>query len=208
MAFYFATPARPTICPSTVPDLRAAGPSGMFAEQQLALLGASLFRWDPASTVADDGATVIKPDDIGVSDPGRWMRVPVGAPPVTLEFELSGVYSAALVPGYFAAPKSVRDACICDTVHLVRRTAGSAGATQVDVLRNGASVYTLPVHRPVVQFSDGDDFEAFFPPTDLSNVNWNPGDVIEARMESVESFLAGPPPGPEGLWLRVYCVPV
>lgn len=37
---------------------------------------AKIFYYDAFSTAADDGATVLKPDDVGAGDPGRWLVVP------------------------------------------------------------------------------------------------------------------------------------
>lgn len=34
-----------------------------------------VWRWDAVSTLADDGATVIKPNDVDVSAPGRWRKI-------------------------------------------------------------------------------------------------------------------------------------
>jgi hypothetical protein len=41
--------------------------------------GMGLYGWSPASTDADDDDAVIKPDDRSGSDPGRWVRVSLGA---------------------------------------------------------------------------------------------------------------------------------
>lgn len=38
--------------------------------------GDGAFYWDATSTAGDDGATVLKPDDVTVPAPGRWIRMP------------------------------------------------------------------------------------------------------------------------------------
>lgn len=37
--------------------------------------GGGVFRWDSASTSADNGGTIIRPDVVIATDPGRWMRI-------------------------------------------------------------------------------------------------------------------------------------
>jgi len=63
-------------------ELRALGPVEQFRPGQLAgLLGGNVYYWDPSSTATDDGATVIKPDALGPTDPGRWLIINLGSGP-------------------------------------------------------------------------------------------------------------------------------
>lgn len=162
--------------------------------------GGDVFRWDPASVAADDGVNVIKPDDILPANPGRWLLVP--PPGVTAEpynFELSGVYSGALVPGYFAPPILVVPPAVPRTlvrVWMFRRTAGLAGSTTIQLYRNGNPILAAPLS---VTAASGDysaaQTVAFNAGEDVLGVT----DIIECELQAVESYLAGPPPGPEGL---------
>lgn len=207
MSFYTPIPVRPTVCAASVVGLRTAEPVAQFVDAQRAAVGAASYQWSAVSVAPDDGVNVIKPNSIAPANPGRWLLIPAGGGGASagwVDFDLTGVYAAAVVPGFFSPPFAVRVASTCDVVHLVRRTAGLAGSTALDVRRNGVSIYLAPGDRPVVTPADGDDYDALFPPTDPGQVVWAPGDKIEVVMLSAETFKIGPPPGPEGLRARVY----
>lgn len=78
----FFTPApgvalRPLVAVNGPTELRPFGPSSEFAPNMLAVyvvgLGPVFFHWDALNTDADDGVSIIKPDDIAPADPGRWV---------------------------------------------------------------------------------------------------------------------------------------
>lgn len=65
---------------ATVADLRAVAPSASFAKGMPAQLAAGTqYTYDTASLAADNGTTVIKPDDVKPADPGRWLQSTTGA---------------------------------------------------------------------------------------------------------------------------------
>lgn len=61
---------------TTAAQVRACAPSSAFVRGMRCATSAGLYIWDPSSLVADDGDTVLKPDDLGVLDPGRWILSP------------------------------------------------------------------------------------------------------------------------------------
>lgn len=191
---------RPAIVGASLPtDLRAVGPSSTFLSRQRAELPLLTFAWDPTSVAPDDGATVIKPNDIAPIDPGRWVLVgsstaPAGAGDV--HFTLSGEYSAAAVPGFFDPPLYVEAGFALDHVRLMRRTAGTAGQTEIDVLKNGVSIFTA---LPAITAGAGDNATAVGNAFVLGANVFVPGDYIDVVLVGVETFKAGPPSGPEGL---------
>ena len=76
---YFNGLVRPTIAATTVAALRAYV-SNLFVEAMIARISAvGLFEWAPLSIVADDGATVIIPNDIIHPAPGRWVLISFAA---------------------------------------------------------------------------------------------------------------------------------
>lgn len=197
--------ARPTILGLVVvADLRAVLPSSLFEDDMRAAIaaGGGAFGWDSASVVADDGINVIKPNDIAPIDPGRWIRLPPPTVPAgagDLHFLLSGVYSGAVTPGFFDPPFRCTSAFTVTSVELFRRTAGGGSSTVVDVLKNGVSIFLAPGNRPTVVFGAGNyaaNTSAVFAPG--ANV-FAPGDVLEVQLDSVEAFLPGATPGPEGV---------
>jgi hypothetical protein len=129
-------------------------------------------------------------------------------------FTLSGNYSAAATPGFFDPPRRVKSNRTISSVTLIRRTAGlagSGGATIIDILRNGFSIFPGPGNMP--QVGDG-----AVPPTPGNNAifvattfnapgptgpNLTTGDIIEAQLVSKETFFSGPPDGPEGFTVAI-----
>jgi hypothetical protein len=67
--------ARPLISGvATAAGLRAVAPSAMFGQGITATVtGLGTFAFDTASLAVDNGTTVIKPNDILVGNPGRWL---------------------------------------------------------------------------------------------------------------------------------------
>lgn len=179
-------------------DLRQVLPSSLFREGMRAEVAAvGGFAWSTASLAADDGATVIKPNDVAPGDPGRWLKMPSAGALADLHFALSGVYSGAVVPGFFDPPLYVDVGFALAYARLDRRTAGTVGATQVDVLKNGVTIFGAG--GPSVAAGAGDyatDTNNVFAPG--ANV-FVPGDWLEVQLVTVETFAPGPPPGPEGL---------
>lgn len=210
MPFVSPTPVRPSVCPATLADFRAAGPSTLFVANAAAIYSGSVFRWDPASLLADDGVSVIKPDDIAVLDPGRWRVLSILSTlvPDPFEWALSGVYSAAIVPGFFDPPIVVPSAPApitnrtCIAAEMVRRTSGLASSTIVDILNNGVSIFAAPANR--LTLAAGASPDVNISTTFGAAAVFIAGDVIEARLDSVETFDPGPPLGPEGLRVRLY----
>jgi hypothetical protein len=76
MTAYLSINSRPSLSAADAAALRA-GISQQYGIGQFAVLSGSrkLFFWDPASAAADDGTTVIKPDDIAGPNPGRFLVV-------------------------------------------------------------------------------------------------------------------------------------
>lgn len=76
---YFDGPARPVIAVADAAALRAVA-SNLFKEAQLARIAEfGLYEWKPASGSADDGVTVIKPNDrVFPLILGRWILVQMG----------------------------------------------------------------------------------------------------------------------------------
>lgn len=122
---------------------------------------------------------------------------PTGLSNNYLIFCLSGEYSAAVVPGFFEPPRLVRTNLTLTEVTMVRRTAGSSGTTRADVLLNGSSIFAVDGNKPQVDATDGDSA------TNVVNLfttaSFTTGDVVDVVLDTVETFLAGPPPGPEGV---------
>jgi hypothetical protein len=85
---YLATPSRPVISPASVANLRAV-PSNLFVGGMLCIVPVSavmtLFSFDTTSMAVDDGATIVKPTDIDIGDPGRWLAVPLGSGPTPVD---------------------------------------------------------------------------------------------------------------------------
>lgn len=191
--------ARPTITGLAVlTDLRDVLPSSLFASGMRAETGSGPFAWDAASLLADDASTVIRPTDVPVLSPGRWIKQASTSPGSgRLEFLISDVYSGVIVPGFFEPPVVVDVGFTLDRVYLQRRTAGASGSTIVDVLKNGTTIFSgLP---PRVFASSGNYATANGSAFTLGANVYTPGDVLEVLLSQVELFSGGPPPGPEGL---------
>jgi hypothetical protein len=190
--------------------LRPFGPSSGFATNMLAVvmvgLGPGFFVWDALSTAADDGATVIKPNDVAPGAPGRWVLMSGGSSMAAeaFVFRLEGDYSGAILDGSFDGPMLVISARTIARVWLLRRTAGSAGTTRVAVLVNGANIFPAPVNEPQVTSSMGDYAIASsttFVPGSASLVQ---NDTIEVILRDKEDASAA---GPEGLCVVIEFAP-
>jgi len=192
--------ARPTILGGIPTDLRAVLPSALFVRGMEARTTTTTFAWSAVSVAADDGVTVIKPNDIAPLDPGRWLLAPATtAPPGSgeLHFTLSGEYSGAVVPAFFDPPYVAIAGFTVAFVQLVRRTAGTAGFTEIDVLKNGVTILAAPPVKVTAAMGDDVSFfsNSFVPGQDI----FLPTDRLDVVLSAVETFDAGPPAGPEGL---------
>lgn len=118
-------------------------------------------------------------------------------------FRLDGVYDGAIVPGSFDPPLLVRTSRTIVEVALFRRTAGSAGTTRCDVKKNGVSIFSGAGAMPQVAFGAGDEASSVVSAFNLGAAACLPGDYLDVTLESVESFLPGPPQGPEGLSVMI-----
>lgn len=65
----------------TIAALRAVGTAGASSTSALTpnalryvTAALTCYRWDETSSAADDGASVVKPDDVDSSNPGRWRK--------------------------------------------------------------------------------------------------------------------------------------
>lgn len=196
--------ARPSIVGIGPPtDLRPVLPSSLFRDFMQAFTASGPFVWDSASVLPDDGVTVIIPNDIIFPAPGRWLKTGSASGAGVIDFTLSGQYSGAVVPGFFDPPVIVQVGFTIDHVFLVRRTAGTGSRTQVDVTKNGVSIFNAPGDQPRVNATDGDYASAIgnvFAPG--ANV-FVPGDILEVSLEKVEGFKGGPPAGPEGVRVTI-----
>lgn len=163
---------------------------------------AGAYRWDATSLLADNGTTVLRPLDVPALDPGRWLYVPPPAGfPEPYEWVIGGVYAAVLVPAYFDAPRLVVPPLAPRTLvraWLIRRTAGTAGSSSVQVYRNGNPVLAAPL---AVTAAAGDNDVQQTTAFNVGEDVFNAIDIIEAQLVTAETFNAGPPPGPDGLRL-------
>lgn len=70
--------ARPIITATSVVNLRTMGPSTNFVDgQQAKVAGGSQYEWSSSSSAADNGTSIIKPNDVGVGN-GRWLLIAGG----------------------------------------------------------------------------------------------------------------------------------
>jgi len=197
--------SRPSIGAASAAALRATGPSVQFGLSQPAFILGALYRFDPASLAVDDGVSVVKPNDIPALNPGRWLIVPTaGAAGGFVDFELSGVYAAAIVPGTFDPMWSPKTNATITLIELTRRTAGTAGTTLLDITINGVTLFLLPADQPLATAGFGNNVVQYFSIFDPAMVTLVPTDLVECVLQTVETFKLGPPPGPEGLRVRLY----
>ena len=207
---YITTLVLPPITVADVPALRAVQ-SNLFVDGCLArTFGSSFFEWDSTSGAGDDGVNVIQPTDVAGN--GRWLLIPLAAaapPKEPAIFRLSGVYSGAGVPGFFDPPHSIGPTEAARTivgVEMFRRTAGTAGQTRVDILVNGVTIFGGgPLTQCIVTAAAGDNVPGGHGAITAPAVPAN--SYIDASLEEVETALAGPPPGPEGLFVKVRFAP-
>lgn len=182
-------------------NLRTVAPSSVLITGQLAETASGFYRWDSTSVVADNGTTVLRPNDVPAPNPGRWVyQPPAVQTPEPYDWTAEGVYSGAAVPVYLNAPRVVWLPAprTLQRALLLRRTAGGAGSSAVQVYRNGNPVLTVPL---AVTAAAGDYAAAQTTSFQVGQDVFGPLDVIDVQLTSVESFKAGPPPGPEGLRL-------
>tara|TARA_Y100000034_G_scaffold67010_1_gene80863 strand:+ start:2207 stop:3811 length:1605 start_codon:yes stop_codon:yes gene_type:complete len=75
---YFIGTPRAVVMTADVPGLRAVE-SMYFVDGMIARINiGNFYEWDSTNLAADDGTNVIKPDDIGVLAPGRWLLTTLG----------------------------------------------------------------------------------------------------------------------------------
>lgn len=221
--FIDGCPARPTLCAANAAQLRAAAPSSLFTTAMPAFILGVVYRFDPTSVAVDDGVNVIKPNDIAPIDPGRFLIIPTAgstAPAPTIFTLEGGEYSTIDLtdvilgaPGaYVGAPQAVSSARTLLGARLLRRSAGTAGAgseTRLDVLKNGASIYTLIADQPIVTAAAGDYAVDFKPPTVLGADVWAPNDIAEVVQRTTETYKANVnfPDGPSDWSLELRWAP-
>lgn len=96
--FFQLIGARPTAIATSAANLRTE-PSAKYVQGQLVLVPIAAtptqFSWDAASLAADDGTTVIKPNDIAPLAPGRFLLLP--GPPLSIP----GIARTLFVDGTF-----------------------------------------------------------------------------------------------------------
>lgn len=192
--------ARPLIVGIGAPtDLRVVLPSVLFRQGMEARTAAGVFVWDAASVAVDDGVSVIKPNDIAPANPGRWLIFPPVAVPEPYRFLLAGVFSGVPVPAFFDPPELVINPYAPRTlkrVSMVRRTAGTAGATSIQISRNGALVLAAPLSVTAAAGAYATATTIAFVPGEEV---FGPANIIDCVLLTTETFFAGPNPGPEGL---------
>ncbi|MGH9461068.1 MAG: hypothetical protein ACRD5D_00540 [Candidatus Polarisedimenticolia bacterium] len=105
------------------------------------------YYFDPASTDADDGDEIIKPDDISGGSPGRWVKLGAvgGAGVGTTEFSwsLSGTLSTGQNANFAAIPAS-DDMTLVEIIGTVR-TAPTGQDIEVDLKVDDITVGTLVI---------------------------------------------------------------
>ncbi len=82
----------------TIAELRALDSTDVNDNTNVLVAAAGFFKYDPSSLAADNGTTVIKPDDITALQAGRWLLVPVASgnniivtPGITLQTKLNAL---------------------------------------------------------------------------------------------------------------------
>lgn len=197
-------PARPIYVRALATQLRPISPDFLVSHQMAWVGSIPLYRWYTYSAISilpDDGLNVIKPNAIPALSPGRWLLVP--NPSTVAEyippFKLSGVYSAAIVPGFFDPPFYVPAAMTITSVRLFRRTPGTAGQTTVELHKNGVNILAAPLTLLAAAGPYSSVSTAVFNPVGANILA--PGDRLEAVLTAVDTFALGPPQGPEGLSL-------
>jgi hypothetical protein len=222
-AYLTGCPARPTFCASNAAELRAAAPSSLFKPHAPAIIVGTLYRFDPASLAVDDGVNVIKPNDIPLLSPGRWVIVTAAGaqvPPSTFFTLDGGEYSTIdltdiilAAPGaYVGSPVAVNSARTLLGCFLTRRAAGTPAVgseTRLDVLKNGASIFTLVADQPIVTAAAGNYATDFKPPTAAGAALWVLNDRLEVVQRTTELYLANVnfPDGPSGWSLEMRWAP-
>lgn len=124
--------ARPLISGVTnAAGLRSVAPSTTFGQGITAVVaGLGTFAFDTASLAVDNGTTVIKPNDVLVGNPGRWLAVGGGG--------LGGVGTPGAI-AYFSAPTTLADS-------LLTQSGGQFNTTSTGFTFSGSQTWTLPVN--------------------------------------------------------------
>ncbi len=112
-------------------------------------------------------------------------------------FKLSGAYGYLSVPAYIDTSYPVLVNKTLASATIMRRVAGTAGTTRVDILKNGVSIFALDANKPQVTAASGD--YARNSSTTFNDTSFSGGDYIDIQIDSTETYLAGPPEGPEGI---------
>lgn len=68
----YAGNMRPVLLLDTITILRTQSSTVLVKGQLSYVFQGSLYFWNPDSTDPDDGRSVIKPDNLSETDPGRW----------------------------------------------------------------------------------------------------------------------------------------
>lgn len=116
--------------------------------------------------------------------------------------------------GWIGPPRMMRYEYTIDAVVLVRTYAGTANTTRVDVLvgrlnddpepiREFNSIFANDGAKPSVSALDGDYLSS--EKTTFTSAALLEDDWLVVEIEAAESYLAGPPQGPDGLRVEVHC---
>jgi hypothetical protein len=126
-----------------------------------------------------------------------YVDLALGAVGGEVSFRLSGAYSGITVPSYLDSPYAVIADKTLESVTLVRRTAGASGTTRVDIWKNGVSIFATDGNKPQLTAGAGDN--AIDTVSTFISAAFTAGDYVEIIIDSAETYLAGPPEGPEGV---------
>jgi hypothetical protein len=113
-----------------------------------------------------------------------------------ISFILAGIYSGATIDGYIEPPYPIVTARTISSVTLMRRTAGDGGATRIDVLKNGSSIFDGPT-KPQVAYTEGDNAIDTVTSFDAGEASLSVNDYLDIQLEAVETG------SPEGLTVVV-----
>lgn len=120
-----------------------------------------------------------------------------------ITFTLSGEYSTVTVPGTFDPPYLVVSPFTVASIDVIRRTSGSSGTTTIDIIKKinagdpGTSILVSPL-----TITSGMDYDISSTSV-LADNSFSIGNIIEVKLLTVESYLAGPPEGPEGIRVSI-----
>lgn len=124
--------------------------------------------------------------------------------PAEWAFTLSGVYDGATLTAFIDPPRRALTSRTISRVEIYRRTAGASGTTRCDVKKNGTSIFSGTGTQPQVTAAAGDYAYQTLTTFVSGAAAMTAGSRLEVTLEAVETYLAGPPEGPEGILVVVY----